>query len=176
LVVRLGDDLSGGRQGAGDAVGRLLGILWMISSILIIASFTAGLSSQLAAQRLAAAVRTSADLAAVRTGSVSSTSAFDTLVKDDIDPRPYPNVTTGLGALKAGKLDAFVYDRPIIEFNVRKGFRDDVEVLDKIFARENYAIAVPLGSPLRLDLDVAMLEEMRGPWWGEVLQRYLGAE
>jgi polar amino acid transport system substrate-binding protein len=156
--------------------GRLLGIMWMISSIVIIASFTAGLTSQLAAQRLAAAVRTSADLASVRTGSVSSTSAIDTLVDEHIDPRPYSNVNAGLAALKKGKLDAFVYDRPILQFNVRKDFRDDVEVLDKLFARENYAIAVPLGSPLRLQIDVAMLEEMHEPWWREVLRRYLGNE
>jgi ABC-type amino acid transport substrate-binding protein len=156
--------------------GRLLGIMWMISSIIIIASFTAGLTSQLAAQRLAAAVRTSADLAAVRTGSVSSTSAIETLANENIDARPYPNANAGLEALKDGKLDAFVYDRPILQFNVRRDFRDDVEVLDKLFARENYAIAVPLGSPLRLEIDVAMLDEMHKPWWREVLRHYLGAE
>jgi ABC-type amino acid transport substrate-binding protein len=154
--------------------GRLLGMLWMISSIIIIASFTAGMTSQLAAQRLAAAVRTSADLAAVRTGSVVSTSAFQRLTSDHIDPRPYANVNAGMEALKAGRLDAFVYDRPILEYSVRKNFRDEVQVLDKLFARENYAIAVALNSPLRLQLDVAMLEEMRGDWWREVLSRYLG--
>jgi polar amino acid transport system substrate-binding protein len=156
--------------------GRLLGMLWMISSIIVIASFTAGMTSQLAAQRLAATVRTSADLSAVRTGSVSATSALDRLVGDHIDARPYPNVNAGLDAVKAGKLDAFVYDRPILEYNVRRGFRDDVQVQDKLFARENYAIALPLNSPMREKIDVVMLNEMRGPWWGEVLQRYLGGD
>jgi hypothetical protein len=42
--------------------------------------------------------------------------------------------------------------------------------------RENYSIATPLGSPLRLELDVAMLEEMRQPWWREGPQRYLSAD
>jgi polar amino acid transport system substrate-binding protein len=156
--------------------GRLLGMLWMISSIIIVASFTAGMTSQLAAQRLAAAVRTSADLSAVRTGSVSSTSAFDYLGGEHIDVRPYPSVTAGLDALKAGRLDAFVYDRPILEYNVRKGFRDDVQVQDKLFARENYAIAVPQGSPLRAQIDVAMIDDLHGPWWRDVLRRYLGGD
>lgn len=154
--------------------GRLLGMLWMISSIIIIASFTAGMTSQLAAQRLAAAVRTSADLSAVRTGSVSQTSAFDRLKAEHIDPRAYPNVNAGLAALKSGKLDALVYDRPILEYDVRQGFRDDVQVQDKLFARENYAIALPLGSPLRAKIDVVMLEALRDPWWTDLLQRYLG--
>jgi polar amino acid transport system substrate-binding protein len=154
--------------------GRLLGMLWMISSIIVIASFTAGMTSQLAAQRLAAAVRTSTDLASVRTGSVIKTSAFDRLDAQHIDPRPYPDVNAGLAAVKAGKLDAFVYDRPILEYDVRKGFRDDVQVQDKLFARENYAIALPLGSPLREKIDVVMLEALADPWWGDLLQHYLG--
>ncbi len=157
-------------------LGRLLGMLWMIASIIIIASFTAGITSQLAAKRLEAAVRTSADLAAVRTGTVSSTSAFDYLRAGHIDAREYPSVSAGLEAVKAGKLDAFVYDRPILEWNVRKAFVDDVQVLDKLFEHENYAIAVPEGSPLRQQIDLAMVDELRGSWWRDVLLRYLGQD
>ncbi len=156
--------------------GRLLGMLWMITSIIIIASFTAGMTSQIAAQRLAAAVRTSADLSSVRTGSVSSTSGFDYLKGEHVDVRAYPDVTAGLRALKAGKLDAFVYDRPILEYNVRNGFRDDIQVQDKAFARDNYAIVVPKGSPLREEIDIAMIDDLRGPWWRDVIQRYLGRD
>lgn len=156
--------------------GRLLGMLWMIASIIIIASFTAGITSQLAAKRLEAAVRTSADLAAVRTGSVSSTNAFDYLTGEHIDVRAYPSVSAGLEALKAGKLDAFVYDRPILEWNVRKAFADDVQVLDKLFEHENYAIAVPQGSALRQQIDFAIVDELRGPAWRDVLLRYLGQD
>jgi hypothetical protein len=47
--------------------------------------------------------------------------------------RPDSSVNPGLQALKAGKLDAFGYDRPILKFNVRRGFRDDAEVLAKLF-------------------------------------------
>jgi polar amino acid transport system substrate-binding protein len=85
-------------------------------------------------------------------------------------------VTAGLQALKDGKLDAFVYDRPILEWNVRKGFVDDVTVLDKVFSRENYAIALPANSPLRAKMDIAMVDELRGSWWRDLVQRYLGRD
>jgi ABC-type amino acid transport substrate-binding protein len=147
----------------------------MITSIIAVASFTAGVTSQLAAQRLAAAVRTSGDLAAIRTGSVEATNASDYLRSEPIDIRAYPSVSAGLEALKGGKLDAFVYDRPILEWSVRKGFIDDIQVLDKVLARDTYAIALPEDSPMRTKIDVAMEEEMRRPWWRELLVRYLGA-
>ncbi len=156
-------------------LGRLLGMLWMITSIIAVASFTAGITSHLAARRFAAVVRTSSDLAAIRTGSVPSTNAFDFLRSERIDVRTYPNVSAGLDALKAGKLDAFVYDRPILEWNVHKGYIDDVQVLDRLFVRDNYAIALPKGSPFRTKIDVAMGEEMRDAWWEGLLVQYLGA-
>jgi polar amino acid transport system substrate-binding protein len=157
-------------------LGRLLGMLWMIASIIIIASFTAGITSQLAARRLESAVRTSADLAVVRTGTVDATSALQYLQSQRIDARIYPTVEDGLRALKAGKLDAFVYDRPILEWNRRKDFVDDISVLDKLFARENYAIALPENSPLRTKIDEAMLDDLRSPWWQDVVHRYLGGD
>jgi Bacterial extracellular solute-binding proteins, family 3 len=157
-------------------LGRMLGMLRMIASIMIIASFTAGITSRMAAQRLESAVRTSADLSVVRTGSVNSTAAFDSLRGQHVDVRNYPDVTAGLEALKDGKLDAFVYDRPILEWNVRKGFIDDVTVLDKIFSREDYAIALPENSALRAKIDIAMVDELRGAWWQDLVQRYLGRD
>jgi ABC-type amino acid transport substrate-binding protein len=155
--------------------GRLLGMLWLIASIVAVASFTAGITSHLAARRFAEVVRTSSDLAAVRTGSVPSTNAFDYLRSERIDVRSYPSISAGLKALKAGRLDAFVYDRPILEWNVHAGYIDDIQVLDKVFVRDNYAIALPKDSPLRTEIDVAMEEEMRNDWWQDLLVRYLGS-
>jgi polar amino acid transport system substrate-binding protein len=163
-------------KGPATLWGRLLGMLWMVTSIVAVASFTAGITSHLAARRFATVVRTSSDLAAVRTGSVPSTNAFDYLRSARVDVRSYPSVSAGLDALKGGKLDAFVYDRPILEWNVHKGYIDDVEVLDKLFVRDDYAIVLPKGSPLRTKIDVAMGEELRDAWWQDVLIRYLGSD
>jgi hypothetical protein len=132
------------------------------------------LTSQLAAQLLAAAVRNSADLSAVRTGSVSSTSAIETLANEHFDPRPYSNVIAGLEALNAGKLDAFLCDRPILQLNVRKDFRDDIQVLDKALCarelRHRRAARLPASEAAR------RRHAGRNAWplVGGVLRRYLG--
>ena len=154
----------------------MLGIMWMIASVVTIASLTAGITSQLEARRQEAAVRTSADLAVVRTGSVGATNAYDYLRAQHIDVRRYSSIAAGLEALKKGRLDAFVYDRPILEWNVRNGFLDDIKVLDKMYAKENYAIALPRSSPLRIRIDIAMIDELKGSWWRDILEQYLGAD
>ena len=49
-----------------------------------------------------------------------------------------------------------------------------IELLDVVFDQQHYAFALPSGSPLRKPVSVALLKEVRSPWWGETLYRYLG--
>jgi hypothetical protein len=47
-------------------------------------------------------------------------------------------------------------------------------VLDITFDNQNYAIALPKGSPLRQLLDPLLLEETESDWWQQTLFEYLG--
>jgi ABC-type amino acid transport substrate-binding protein len=75
--------------------------------------------------------------------------------------------------VKAGSIDAFVYDRPLLKWIVRESF-PSLQVLTVTFDPQNYAIALPLTSALRVPLDVAMLEAVSNEWWQQVMYRYLG--
>jgi ABC-type amino acid transport substrate-binding protein len=157
-------------------LGRAMAIAWMIASVIIIASFTAGITSQLTAKQIAERVRGPSDLTIVRTGSVAATAALEYLRTEHISARVYDSAETGLEALKQGKLDAFVYDKPLLTWTARKDFLDEVEVLDTLFDHQNYAIALPAGSELRTRINVAMIDGLREPWWKDVLVRYLGRD
>lgn len=156
--------------------GRAMAIAWMIASVIMIASFTAGITSQLTAKRIANHVRGPSDLMMVRTGSVGATAAVDYLRGQHVPVRIYPSAEAGLEALRKGKLDAFVYDRPLLTWIARKDFADEVQMLDTVFDRQNYAIALPVGSKLRTRIDVVMIDDLRDPWWKDVLVSYLGGE
>jgi hypothetical protein len=53
------------------------------------------------------------------------------------------------------------------EFPIPPGFGGDLRP-------QNYAIALPVNSELRLSLDVALLQAVTSDWWLHVLYRYLG--
>jgi len=84
-------------------------------------------------------------------------------------------MTAGLQALRVGQLDVFVYDEPILRYWVMKGFQGELEVLPWVFERQDYALVLPPGSPLREAINLSLLEILRGPEWEEVLRRYIGA-
>jgi ABC-type amino acid transport substrate-binding protein len=156
--------------------GRVVATLWMVASVILIASFTAGITAQLTTKNLTGRVRSEFDLIQVRTGTVANTSALSYLASQRVDPKAFVTAADGLQALAGGRLDAFVYDKPLLEYAVKQQDVQGVMVLPVVFDRQNYAIAVAPRSDLRTEIDLAMVDDLRTDWWREVLTRYLGPQ
>jgi ABC-type amino acid transport substrate-binding protein len=163
-----------GHQGPRTLPGRFVAMLWMVGSIIAVAVFTASITSALTVRQLQGTVQGVTDLSQVRVGVVSGSSTEDTLTKLRISFEVYPTAKAGLQAVRDGKLDAFVYDRPLLAWSIHQDFRSSVQLLDVTFDQQHYAFAVPAGSPLRKPVSVAILNEVRSAWWGGTLYRYLG--
>jgi ABC-type amino acid transport substrate-binding protein len=76
--------------------------------------------------------------------------------------------------LERGRLDAFVYDRPILGWLIRTGNPRSVELADVTFGPQDYAIALPNRSELRKRVDIALLGAVQSDWWRENLVHHLG--
>ena len=55
-----------------------------------------------------------------------------------------------------------------------RDFSSTLRVLDVTFDSQNYAIALPKGSPLGQALNPPLLEETETDWWQQTLFEYLG--
>ena len=86
----------------------------------------------------------------------------------------FPDAEAGLKAVRDGSIDAFVYDKPLLTWLVLQDFSSSLRVLDIAFDAQNYAIALPKGSPLRPILDAPLLEETESDWWEQTLFEHLG--
>jgi ABC-type amino acid transport substrate-binding protein len=165
---------AGAAQGAPSSLpGRLLAVVWMIVSIITIAVFTGGITSVITTHQLQGLVRNVDDLRSLRVGVVNGSSSVDFLDQQRIGHRGFADPETALRAVQAGKIDAFVYDRPLLSWIVRENF-PALQVLSVTFDPQNYAIALPPNSAVRVPLDIALLETVTSEWWQQVLYRYLG--
>jgi ABC-type amino acid transport substrate-binding protein len=165
---------AGAAQGAPSSLpGRLLAVIWMIASIITLAVFTGGITSAITTHQLQGLVRNVDDLRSLRVGVVDGTSSADFLDQVRITHRGFADPAAALGAVQAGNIDALVYDRPLLSWIARQNF-PSLQVLAVTFDPQNYAIALPLNSELRVPLDVALLETITSEWWQQVLYRYLG--
>ena len=154
--------------------GRLIAVVWMVASVIVIASFTAALTSQLTLKQLHGAVHGEADLRYVRAGAIAGTETTEYLSHQHIAYQAFADAEMGLSALKKGRIDALVYDRPLLLWLVRERYADSLQVLDATFDPQDYAIALPQGSKLRLPIDLALLDAVQSEWWRETVFSYLG--
>ncbi len=155
--------------------GRLLAIAWMFTSVIVISSFTAGITTALTTSRLQGSVHRVSDLHSVQVGAVQGSTSVAYLEHEEIPATAYPTAQDGLKALQAHKIDAFVYDKPILAWLVQRDYGSSIELLPLVFDPQTYGIALPTGSKLREQLDQALLQAIQSNWWQQELFRYFGS-
>jgi ABC-type amino acid transport substrate-binding protein len=82
--------------------------------------------------------------------------------------------TIGYEALLTGTVDAVVYDAPNLLYYAKHQGQGRVAVVGKLFAPQDYAVAVRQGSPLRKQINLAMAtlaetgaaKGIRAKWFG----------
>jgi polar amino acid transport system substrate-binding protein len=155
-------------------VGRAVALIWMFAAIIIISSFTAAITSSLTVTQLASPVKGPQDLPNVRVGTISNTTTASYLQDNHITFQNYKSTVEGLRAISEHKIDAFVYDAPILRYLVHGKFQGELEVLPGTFVRQDYGIALPAGSPLREPINRLLLKKITDPAWQDLLHRYMG--
>ncbi len=154
--------------------GRIVAMGWMIASVIAIAVFTAGITSTLTRRGLEGAVHGFNDLRSVRVGAVANSPTTDYFGRQRLSFQAFPDIQSGLSALGAGKIDAFVHDKPLLTWMVHNEFSSAVRVVDTSFSNESYAIVLPKNSALRPMLDLAVLDQVESDWWQQTLFETLG--
>ena len=89
--------------------------------------------------------------------------------------QPLADVAECIVALKSGKVQAVVYDAPMLQYAVTQAGDEKLQLVGQIFDRQNYAIGLQQDSPLRERINRALLAlqergmgaELRKKWFGE---------
>src|SRR5215471_17943252 len=156
--------------------GQVVGLLWMFTSLIVVAGVIASMTAALTVAEMTPRVRGPERLAEIRVGTVPTSTSEAYLRTHRLPYHAYATVLDGLRALAAGDLDAMVYDAPLLRYLVAKEFPARVTVLPHTFERQYYGIALPTGSPWREKIDYVLLEKIRQPAWRDLLYRYLGQD
>jgi ABC-type amino acid transport substrate-binding protein len=154
--------------------GRILALIWMFAAIIIISGFTAAIASALTVGQLASGIKGPADLRSVRVGTVPSSTSSSYLDEHKISYSSFDTPEAALQALAEGKIDAVVYDAPILKYYVKEQYAGAITVLKTTFERQDYAFAVAMGSRMREELNVRILARIASDDWRRTLEAYLG--
>ncbi|MFX0542147.1 transporter substrate-binding domain-containing protein [Roseovarius sp. S4756] len=154
--------------------GRIVGLIWMFTSMLIVASFTAAIAASLTVGSLGNPIQSVTDLSDVRVGVIDGTTGADEMIARRVRIARYDDVAEAFDALLAGHVGAVVHDRPLLQWVALQEYESEVRVLEDAVGRQDYGIALQADSPLREPMNQALLEYLRGNRWADVQNRYLG--
>jgi hypothetical protein len=154
--------------------GRIVAASAMIASILLFSLLTGVIASVLTVQQLDTAISNPSDLRSVRTVTVASSTSDEYLRQRRIAFQTRPTADAALQAVVDSKADAVVYDEALLRYLTNKKFADSIQVLPVSFNTQEYAIALRPESPLRKQLNEALLRFRASDGWEQLVYRYLG--
>lgn len=152
--------------------GRIVALIWMLFSIVFIASFTANITASLTVNELRGKVRGFNDLYNARVGSLSRSEGSYYLTKHGIAVIAFEGIQEGLQAVAGKKIDAFVLNEMVLRNLAKREFPGRVQIIPGVFDEYFVSIALREKSPLRKPINKALLKFMHSEDWNELLNRY----
>lgn len=158
------------------ASGRFVALVWMFTAIIITSTFTGMIASALTADRIAGSISGPEDLPGARVGSIEGSASQTWLGEQRVNFRNFETVRQGMDAVADDRIDVFVYDKPLLQHLASEMDDTDVDVLRGTYGRQDYGIALPPGSPMREEINHALLTYLETEEWNALTFRYLGEE
>ncbi|WNC70324.1 transporter substrate-binding domain-containing protein [Thalassotalea nanhaiensis] len=155
-------------------IGRAFGVIWMFTALMIVASFIAAFSSILTVQKINTNIQNLTDLNKLQIATLDGSTSEAFLQNNGYMIVTFADVKGGLQAITEGKVDAMVYDAPLLQYFVETEFKGEIEISPATFERQDYGFALTQGSELREPLNRVLIRIVRNDSWREKLEKYLG--
>ena len=157
-------------------LGRLFSVVLVISSLFVVSIFVATITSATTIAALQNSIDTINDLEGRRVGTVSGSTSSDFLEARDIDFLNYYSPDQIFEALEAKRVDAIVFDAPILAYYSSTNTETMTHLMPRIYRRENYGIALPAGSEQREEINRALLRLRENGTYDDLVQLWFGGQ
>lgn len=155
-------------------VGRFFGVMLVVSSLFIVSIFVAKITAAMTVAAISENVDSINDIEgrAIATTGGSTGEAF--LANRDITFTPYTKLTDMLADFENGTVDAVVFDGPILAWYLQSRGKGNGRLVERVFKRENYGIALPTNSPLTEEINRALLALRENGTTDDLQRKYFG--
>jgi ABC-type amino acid transport substrate-binding protein len=154
--------------------GRLIALVWMFAGLIMVASFTAAITSSLTVSNLQRQIETPQDLPGNTVATIANTASARYLREGRISRETYPDLTSAMQAVYRGEVDAVVYDRALMQYRNQQLGNQRLDILPAVFEQQLYAFGLPSDSPYRAPIAQQVLRSTESPEWETLIERYLG--
>ncbi|HHB81607.1 MAG TPA: transporter substrate-binding domain-containing protein, partial [Aliiroseovarius sp.] len=133
---------------ATSRAGRVFSVFLVVASLFIVSVFVAQITTMMTVQAISGSIESINDLDGKRVATTEGSTASAFLDLRGVAHARMADLRQVLEAFEAGKLDAVVFDGPVLAYYVRTQGAGKARLVGRVFQREAYGIALNQGSPL----------------------------
>jgi ABC-type amino acid transport substrate-binding protein len=162
--------------------GRVVATIWMLASVIAVSLLTASLSAVLTVNSLTGDIKGPGDLPGKNVATIGGSTSEAWLGKlgapggAKVEVQAFPDVPACLDALKGGKVQAVVFDAPILKYYVNKLGADAFTLVPGLFEKNNYGFGLQQDSPLRERINQVLLKLNENGATDDLRKKWFGAE
>ncbi len=156
--------------------GKAIALVLIVFGYIAFAWFTATITSAITVSKLAGAINGPQDLPGKRVATVRNSTSETFLRRiPGVRVQLFDRIEDAYAMLEAGRVDAVVYDFPVLSHHVVNGGKGKVRLVGPVFQHEPYGIAFPEGSPLREKANRALLQILESGEYERIYIKWFGA-
>jgi len=156
-------------------IARIVALLWMFTGVVFVAFYTAQLTANLTVQQFKSEVNSPADLPGRSVATIRASTSETYLNANGVKTVAFATTDEAFDALLQKKVDAFVFDAPVLQYYASHQGAQAVRTVGAVFHNEDYAFAFQSDSPLRKPVSAALLamredgsyERLAEKWFGD---------
>ena len=153
--------------------GRVVGFIWMFMAIIMISSLTAGIASSLTVHNINEEINSIQDLSRFDVTTVEGSSTEELLEQYNVRSEKVVNAQEGIQALLDEETTLFVYDQPILQYEIaRREIEDEVQVLQRSLKKDYYSYSFPKGSPFLDTINPILVASLKTMEWQQLIREY----
>ena len=157
-------------------VGRIVSLFWMFVSVIFIAYFTATVTTSMTLQGLRGEITGPKDLPGKYVATIVGSTSATYLHEQNVQTLEFNQIEEAYQALADKKVNAVVYDAPILLYYASHEGKGRFEVIGPVFRKENYGIIFPRNSPNLKRVDAALLSLKENGSYETLYQQWFGTK
>jgi polar amino acid transport system substrate-binding protein len=155
-------------------MARIVAVLLMFTAVVFVAFYTAQLTASLTAQQIRGSINGPQDLVGRHVGTTRASTAAVYLSENKAQVREFVSIEALYDALLEGQVDAVVFDAPAILYYATHDGKGLAQVVGGIFHKEDYGIVFPTDSPLRKQVNEALLALRENGRYQKIYEEWFG--
>ena len=154
------------------AWGRAMAAVWLACGVALVAYVTSSITSVMTANALTAQINSIADLGHKRVGAIAGSVGAEFARGKGFNLQVFPTLDATIDALLRGRVDCVVADAPSLEAYDSQHPELPVTEVGELFRPEQFAFALPLGSPLGRTVSLQILSAGESGYLEQLRTKY----